>query len=186
MTPDTDTVAQDSIEQAMRAYILFWEKTGWRLVQLRHRKAEQWEAFLLSTDGVNSNAGRTLVGNGTTAAIAICEAIKAASLADAERAEEGCCSERDPMSYHLGHFLLVWVFWLNLQLATHEDLARRKKRGRPITFAECMEEASRLEVALFPLMVGAVVYVIGCWFSLVGEFGSLELAVWQWLLRGRA
>jgi hypothetical protein len=67
---------QDSIQAAMRAYELFFNRTGWRLIQLRHSRLEEWSALLFMEE-------RPLIaGEGTTAAIAICEAIKAASLAD--------------------------------------------------------------------------------------------------------
>jgi hypothetical protein len=74
---------QDSMDRTMRAYVLFWERTGWRLIQLKHGGQENWQANLFS--GSNLTAWRTVTGQGTTAAIAICEAIKAASLADQER-----------------------------------------------------------------------------------------------------
>ena len=71
----------DSIEKSMRAYELFFNRTGWRLIQLRHSRLEEWSALLFMEE-------RPLIaGEGSTAAIAICEAIKAASLADAERAK---------------------------------------------------------------------------------------------------
>jgi hypothetical protein len=76
---------QQSIEESMRAYVLFWERTGWRLIQLKHTGQENWQANLFSRN--EERIWRTVTGQGTTAAIAICEAIKAASLADTERAE---------------------------------------------------------------------------------------------------
>jgi hypothetical protein len=76
---------QQSIEESMRAYILFWERTGWRLIRLKHGGQEQWDATLYSPERAEPQKTMNhcmLTGQGTTAAIAICEAIKAASLAD--------------------------------------------------------------------------------------------------------
>jgi len=72
---------QDSIGQAMRAYELYFRKTGWRMVELRHRGGESWAAYLYKSSFTSDPILKT--GEGSTAAIAICEAIRAA---DAERA----------------------------------------------------------------------------------------------------
>jgi hypothetical protein len=73
---------QESMDRSMRAYELFWERTGWRLIQLKHVGQETWTANILNQR--EDKAWKTVTGHGSTAAIAICEAIKAASLADAE------------------------------------------------------------------------------------------------------
>jgi hypothetical protein len=70
---------QDSMDRSMRAYVLFWQRTGWRLIQLKHLAPENWTANLL-----NQDAWQAVTGAGATPAIAICEAIKAASQADTE------------------------------------------------------------------------------------------------------
>jgi hypothetical protein len=70
---------QDSMDRSMRAYILFWERTGWKLA-MEHILPEQWRATLYRSTEPNNIQYRR--GEGTTAAIAICEAIKAASQAD--------------------------------------------------------------------------------------------------------
>ncbi len=74
---------QDSMDRSMRAYILFWERTAWKLVRLEHLWQERWQAILYKK---NEDMERIrpvhYSGVGATAAIAICEAIKAASLAD--------------------------------------------------------------------------------------------------------
>lgn len=75
---------QKTIEDSMRAYILFWEKTGWRLIELKHVASEDWLAILKRSMGTGLLSNVMCSGKGSTAAIAICEAIKAASLADAE------------------------------------------------------------------------------------------------------
>jgi hypothetical protein len=71
-------IVQDSIAASMRAYELFFNRTGWRLVELKHVGQEDWEALLYK----NQENRWLHKGEGSTAAIAICEAIKSASLAD--------------------------------------------------------------------------------------------------------
>jgi hypothetical protein len=69
---------QESMDRSMRAYVLFWERTGWKLSRLEHVGQEHWQATMF----VTRETLLTVHQKGTTAAIAICEAIKAASLAD--------------------------------------------------------------------------------------------------------
>jgi hypothetical protein len=87
---------QDSIAEAMRAYELYFLRTGWTMNRLEHFGVPEditWQAVLYKRgEGDTLTAIRR--GYGSTAAIAICEAIKASSLADAEAGKTDAVGER--------------------------------------------------------------------------------------------
>ncbi len=82
-------------------------------------------------------------------------------------------------------FLLIWVFWINLQLRSLDDIARRKaNQGQ--SFIQQFRGASAVDIVLLPIFAFWLVYAIGCWLNVLGTLGSAELMLYHWLLRNSA